>query len=145
MTDDAGKVKARPLLRHPPLPSVRHSGRETRKPGVFDPLLGAYLGALAGLAIVYPPSRAGLRWTLLAWELACVALAWWGLWRARGRAWGAAEVVLVVLVACESAVVLVGPFASDPFTRWWIGRCFYLAAWAAVCGVLARPIRSAAS
>ena len=52
--------------------------------------------------------------------------------------WGAAEVCLVVLVACESAVVIVGPFASDPFTRWWIARCFYLGAWGAVCGVLVR-------
>ena len=101
-------------------------------------LLGAYLGTLAGLAIVYPPSTAGLRWTLLVWELCCVALAWWGLWRARRRTWGAAEAVLVVLVACESAVVLVGPFASDPFTRWWIARVFYLGAWGLACGVLGR-------
>ena len=106
-------------------------------------LLGAYLGTLAGLAIVYPPSRTGLRWTLLAWELACVAVAWWGLWRRRTVPWGAAEVVLVVLVACESAVVLVGPFASDPFLRWWIARVFYLGAWGAVCVGLARAPRTA--
>ena len=105
-------------------------------PRFLDPLLGAYLGTLAGLAIVYPPSRAGLRWTLLTWELACVALAWWGLWRARLRTWGAVEVCLVVLVACESAVCIVGPFASDPFTRWWIARAFYLGAWGLACGVL---------
>ena len=143
MTDDAGKVKARPLLRHPPLPSVRHSGRETRKPGVFDPLLGAYLGTLAGLAIVYPPSTAGLRWTLLAWELACVALAWGGLYRARLRPWGPVERCLVILAACETMVALVGPFASDPFTRWWVGACFYLAAWGGVGVVFSR--RAAAS
>lgn len=101
-----------------------------------SPLAALYLGALAGLAIVYPPSRAGLRWTLLAWELACVAVAWWGLWRARGRTWGAVEVCLVVLVACESAVCIVGPFASDPFLRWWIARCFYLGAWGLVSAVL---------
>jgi len=52
--------------------------------------------------------------------------------------WGAAEVVLVVLVACESAVVIVGPFASDPFLRWWIARCFYLGAWGLACVIL-RP------
>jgi hypothetical protein len=109
-----------------------------------DPLLGAYLGALAGLAIVYPPSTAGLRWTLLAWELACVAVAWWGLWRRRSVTWGAAEVCLVVLVACESAVVLVGPFASDPFLRWWIARAFYLGAWGACCGVLIKAGRARA-
>ena len=112
--------------------------RTETTPKIFLGLAGAYLGILAGLAIVYPPSRAGLRWTLLAWELACVALAWWGLWRARGRTWGAVEVCLVVLVACETMVATVGPFASDPFTRWWIARCFYLGAWGLVCGVLAR-------
>jgi len=47
-------------------------------------------------------------------------------------------VCLVVLVACESAVVLVGPFASDPFTRWWIARAFYLGAWGLVSAVLVK-------
>jgi len=125
------------LLRQTPQCAFQTSKDVSRRVFV-NGLLGAYLGLLAGLAIVYPPSRAGLRWTLLAWELACVAVAWWGLWRARLRTWGAAEIVLVVLVACESAVVLVGPFASDPFVRWWIARAFYLGAWGAVCGVLAR-------
>jgi hypothetical protein len=124
-----------------PWPAQVRCERSTAR-SVADILLGAYLGALAGLAIVYPPSRASLRWTLLAWELACVALAWWGLWRRRTVAWGAAEVCLVVLVACESAVVLVGPFASDPFTRWWIGRAFYLGAWLGLCGVVARASRA---
>jgi hypothetical protein len=55
------------------------------------------------------------------------------------------EEALVIVASCETMVALVGPWASDPFTRWWIARCFYLAAWSAVCGVLARPIRSAAS
>lgn len=120
-----------------PWPAQGRCERSTAR-SVADILLGAYLGTLAGLAIVYPPSRASLRWTLLAWELACVAVAWWGLWRARGRTWGAAEVCLVVLVACESAVVIVGPFASDPFLRWWIGRAFYLGAWGLVSAVLVR-------
>jgi hypothetical protein len=35
-------------------------------------------------------------------------------------------------------VATVGPFASDPFTRWWVGACFYLAAWGGVGVVLAR-------
>ncbi|OPZ03988.1 MAG: hypothetical protein BWZ09_02099 [Alphaproteobacteria bacterium ADurb.BinA305] len=120
-----------------PWPAQGRCERSTAR-SVADILLGAYLGALAGLAIVYPPSRASLRWTLLTWELACVAVAWWGLWRARGRTWGAAEVCLVVLVACESAVVVVGPFASDPFTRWWIARAFYLGAWGLVSAVLVK-------
>ena len=122
---------------HQPWPAQGRCERSTAR-SVADILLGAYLGTLAGLAIVYPPSRAGLRWTLLVWELACVALVWWGLWRARGRTWGAVEVCLVVLVACESAVVIVGPFSSDPFTRWWIARAFYLGAWGLVSAVLSR-------
>ena len=120
-----------------PWPAQGRCVRSTAR-SVADILLGAYLGTLAGLAIVYPPSRAGLRWTLLAWELACVAVAWWGLWRRRLVPWGAAEVCLVILVSCESAVCVVGPFASDPFLRWWVGSVFYLAAWCGVIGVLAR-------
>jgi hypothetical protein len=120
-----------------PWPAQGRCERSTAR-SVADILLGAYLGALAGLAIVYPPSRAGLRWTLLVWELACVTVAWWGLWRARRRTWGAAEVCLVVLVACESAVCIVGPFASDPFLRWWIARAFYLGAWGLVSAVLVK-------
>ena len=127
-----------------PWPAQGRCERSTAR-SVADILLGAYLGTLAGLAIVYPPSRAGLRWTLLAWELACVAVAWWGLWRARLRTWGAVEVCLVVLVACETMVATVGPFASDPFTRWWIARCFYLGAWCGVIGVLIRRRTGAAS
>ena len=120
-----------------------------RRPFV-NGLLGAYLGALGGLIAAYPIDASGsgaprLRWIFLGWEVACVAAAWWGLWRARLRPWGAVERCLVILVSCETMVATVGPFASDPFTRWWIARCFYLAAWSAVCGVLARPIRPAAS
>ena len=111
-------------------------------------IVGAYLGMLAGLILLYPIDAPGsgsprLRWILLAWEIACVALAWRGVWRARRRAWGAADVALVVLVSCETMVALVGPFASDPFTRWWIARAFYLAAWGAVIVLLARARRPA--
>lgn len=110
-------------------------------------LSGAYLGALGGLVATYPIDAPGsgaprLRWALLAWEVLCVAAAWGGLWRARLRPWGAVERCLVVLVACETMVATVGPFASDPFTRWWIGSCFYLAAWGACCGVLIRANRA---
>ena len=129
----------------PPRPRTGCETGKARAEPSTDILLGAYLGALAGLAIVYPPSRAGLRWTLLAWELCCVALAWWGLARRWGATWGAVEMCLVVLVACESAVVIVGPFASDPFTRWWIARCFYLGAWGLVCGVLIKRSASGPS
>ena len=49
-----------------------------------------------------------------------------------------AEVCLVILVSCETMIATVGPFASDPFLRWWIGRCFYLGAWGLVSAVLWR-------
>lgn len=99
-------------------------------------LPGLYLGAVAFLVLAYPPPRVFLRWLYLAWEVLCVALAWRGIWRGRRRAWGPADVALVAIVSCETMVVLVGPFASDPFTRWWIARAFYLATWGACCGVL---------
>lgn len=106
-------------------------------------LPGLYLGAVAFLALAYPPPRAFLRWFYLAWEVLCVALAWRGVWRGRRRAWGPADVALVALVSCETMVALVGPFASDPFTRWWIARAFYLGAWGAVIVLLARARRPA--
>lgn len=106
-------------------------------------LPGLYLGAVVFLVLAYPPPRAFLRWLYLAWEVLCVALAWRGIWRGRRRPWGPADVALVVLVSCETMVALVGPFASDPFTRWWIARAFYLAAWGAVIVLLARARRPA--
>jgi len=109
----------------------------------IDALLGCYLGLLASLVLVYPLPRARLRWLFLAWEVACVALAWFGLYRARLRPWGPVERCLVVLAACETMVATVGPFASDPFLRWWIGGVFYLGAWGGVVAVLARGKRSA--
>ena len=120
-------------------------GRPWRR---LDVLAGAYLGALAGLVVVYPTDAPGsgaprLRWALLAWEVLMVAAAWAGLYRARLRPWGAVERCLVILAACETMVALVGPFASDPFTRWWVGACFYLAAWGGVGVVFSR--RAAAS
>ena len=106
-------------------------------------LAGAYAVALGGMIAAYPIDAPGsgaprTRVALLAWELACVALAWWGIARRWRATWGPVERCLVVLVACESAVVLVGPFASDPFTRWWIARAFYLGAWGLVSAVLWR-------
>jgi hypothetical protein len=104
----------------------------------LDVLLGCYLGLLVSLVLAYPLPRARLRWLFLAWEVACVALAWAGLYRARLRPWGPVERCFVILAACETMVATVGPFASDPFTRWWIGGCFYLGAWSGVGAVLAR-------
>ncbi len=104
----------------------------------IDVLAGCYLGLLLALVAVYPLPRVRLRWLFLAWEVACVALAWAGLYGARLRPWGPVERCLVILAACETMVALVGPFASDPFTRWWIGRVFYFAAWCGIVGVLAR-------
>ncbi len=107
--------------------------------GARDVLLACYLAAVAGLAIVYPIPAARLRWIFLGWEVLCVAFAWWGIARRWGAPWGPVERCLVVLVSCETMVALVGPFASDPFTRWWIARCFYLAAWGGVGVVFSRP------
>mgnify|MGYP006913925752 FL=1 len=106
---------------------------------ILQALLGCYLGLFLALVIVYPLPRARLRWTFLAWEVLCAVLAWCGLYRARLRPWGPVERCLVILAACETMVALVGPFASDPFTRWWVGACFYLAAWGGVGVVLSRP------
>lgn len=109
--------------------------------GARDVLLACYLAAVAGLAIVYPIPAVRLRWIFLGWEVACVAVAWWGIARRWGAPWGPVERCLVILAACETMVATVGPFASDPFTRWWVGSCFYLAAWGGCCGVLMRAER----
>lgn len=99
---------------------------------------GVHLGAVVGLAVAYPLPRARLASLLHAWEVLCVVLAWAGVRRGWRRAWGRVEVAIVVLVSCETMIATVGPFASDPFTRWWIGAVFYLVTWLAVVVVLAR-------
>jgi hypothetical protein len=116
----------------------------------LDVLLASWIGLVVGLAALYPldPPGSGAprtRAVLHAWEVLCVAVAWWVVWRGRARRWGRVEEALVIVAACETMVAFVGPWASDPFARWWIGRCFYLAAWCGIVGVLARPIRPAAS
>ena len=110
----------------------------------LDVLFAAWVGLVVGLAALYPldPPGSGAprtRAVLHTWEVLCVAVAWWGVWRGRARRWGRVEEALVIVAACETMVALVGPFASDPFTRWWIARCFYLAAWGGVGVVLSRP------
>ena len=120
------------------------SSTTERRP--LDVFLASWLGLVVALAALYPLDAPGsgaprTRAVLHTWEVLCVVAAWWGVWRGRARRWGRVEEALVIVAACETMVALVGPWASDPFTRWWIGRCFYLAAWSALVGVLARAAR----
>jgi O-antigen/teichoic acid export membrane protein len=119
---------------------------DRRFSSALDVLFASWIGLLASLIAFYPLDAPGsgaprTRAILHAWEVLCVVGAWWGVWRGRARRWGRVEEALVIVAACETMCALVGPWASDPFTRWWIGRCFYLAAWSALCVVLARPAR----
>lgn len=99
-------------------------------------LAGLYLGATIGLVMAYPIPRERLAMLFHAWEALCVAFAWAGIRRGWGRVWGRAEVSLVALTSCETMVATIGPFASDPFTRWWIANVFYTVTWVAVATVI---------
>lgn len=99
-------------------------------------LAGMYLGATIGLAAAYPLPRERLAMLFQAWETMCVAFAWAGIRRGWGRAWGRVEVSLVALASCETMVAAIGPFASNPFTKWWIASTFYVVTWVAVATVI---------
>lgn len=112
------------------------SNKEPRPFPVPLALAGMHLGATIGLAVAYPLPRERLAMLFQAWEVLCVAFAWAGIRRGWGRAWRRVEVSLVALASCETMVATIGPFASDPFTRWWIASTFYVVTWVAVAIVI---------
>lgn len=114
----------------------------------FDVLAGCYLGAVVGLACLYPLGHARTQALLLAWEAVALAFAAGAIfagWRrvvAGGPSWTRAHGVLLVLVPVEAAVAVIGPFArEDVFSAWDVARWQYLLGFAVVAGLLAWPSR----
>lgn len=114
----------------------------------FDLLVGCYLGAVVGLAGLYPLGRTRTQALLLVWEAVALAFAAGAIfagWRrvvAGGAPWTRAHGVLLVLVPVEAAVAVIGPFArADVFSAWDVARWQYLLGFAVVAGLLAWPSR----
>lgn len=139
----------KPALRQPDRGSVNCTpGSSTTERRVFDVLLGCYLGAVVGLAVLYPLGKVRTQALLLAWEAVALAFAAGAIfagWRrvvAGGAPWTRAHGVLLVLVPVELAVAVIGPFARENvFAAWDVARWQYLLGFAVVAGLLAWPSR----
>lgn len=114
----------------------------------MDILAGCYLGAVVGLAALYPLGRVRTQALLLAWEAVALLFAAGAIfvgWRrvvAGGAPWSRAHGVLLVLVPVELAVAVIGPFArEDVFSAWDVARWQYLVAFVVVAVLLAAPRR----
>jgi hypothetical protein len=130
-------------------PPMSAGARNPSRPDRFlDVLAGCYLGAVVGLAALYPLGRVRTQALLLAWEavaLAFCAGAIFAGWRrvvAGGAPWTRAHGVLLALVPVELAVAVIGPFARpDVFSAWDVARWQYLIGFVVVAVLLAAPPR----
>ena len=110
--------------------------------------IGAWLGLSVGLAGAYPYGRRWAAAVLLALELAAVVVGWAAYargWRARvssERPRDVAEIAILLLVATETAVATIGPFARSPFADWHLARVAYLLGFAAVALIHVQRVRA---
>jgi hypothetical protein len=106
--------------------------------------IGVPLGCAVSLAAFYPFGRWITAAVFLMSEALCVACTWIAVvlgWRGR---WEREQHALVVLVAIETVVLVLGPFAHDLYRDWpLLARLPYTAGFVAVAGILGR--RSTAS
>lgn len=130
-----------------PWPARGRCERSTAR-SITDLLAGCYLGAVVGLAALYPLGRVRTQALLLAWEAVALAFCAGAIflgWRrvvAGGAPWTRAHGVLLVLVPVEAAVAAIGPFARpDVFSAWDVARWQYLLGFVVVAGLLAWPSR----
>lgn len=123
----------------PVLSSRLRDGRR----GATDYIAGAWLGLVVGLAVVYPIGRARTQLVLHVAELAAVAVATLAVVAGWRRPWGRVHVALILLVAVETTVALVGPFMRDVFVDWRLAQVSYLIGFTALSllswGWLRRP------
>ena len=128
-------------------PPMSAGARNPSRPGRFlDLLAGCYLGAVVGLASLYPLGKARTQALLLAWEAVALAFCAGAIflgWRrvvAGGAPWTRAHGVLLVLVPVELAVAVIGPFARpNVFAAWDVARWQYLLGFVVVAGLMGWP------
>lgn len=102
-----------------------------REPAICS-AIGAWIGLSVGLAAAYPLTGGEVAAALLCVEGAAVSLGWLAYARGRRARIGGRrratviEVAVLALVAVETAVVLIGPWARNPFADWHLARASYL-------------------
>lgn len=103
---------------------------------------GFWAGGAVALAGLHPLPRGAVAAAILAVELVAVVVAAVAVARGWRRPWGLEHAALVVLVAIELVIVLLGPFAHDLFRDWPIlARLPYALGFGAVAAVLlVRPL-----
>jgi hypothetical protein len=125
-------------------------------PGTYrrDPIVVAAVGAawalvVLAVAVAHPLPRGWTAPLIHGCELAAVAVGAAAVVRAwtPGRRWARspAHQAILVLLATELAVCVIGPFARDPFADWDAARVLYVLGFVGVAGVLARGTRSRAA
>jgi hypothetical protein len=104
---------------------------------------GAWIGCTLMLAVEHPMPPGWTAHVLHVVEGLGVAVAWRAIWRGWPRAWGAEHRALVVLVAVETVVLILGPFGRDLYRDWpLLARLPYAAGFTA-CAVVLRIKRAA--
>jgi hypothetical protein len=100
---------------------------------------GAWIGCSLMLAVEHPMPPGWTAHVLHAVELLGVVVAWRAIWRGWPRSWGADHRALVVLVAVETVVLILGPFGRDLYRDWpLLARLPYAAGFTACAVVLGR-------
>jgi hypothetical protein len=98
---------------------------------------GAWIGCSMMFVYEHPVERGVGAFVFLLVEALGVAVAWRAIWRGWSRAWGAEHRALVVLVAVETVVLILGPFGRDLYRDWpLLGRLPYTAGFTACAAVL---------
>lgn len=100
---------------------------------------GAAGSAMVHVVALHPVPRGQAAAVLLAVELVGVVVAWLAVARGWALAWRAEHRALVVLVAIETVVLILGPFGHDVFTSWaTLARVPYAMGFTVCAVVLAR-------
>jgi hypothetical protein len=98
---------------------------------------GAWIGCTLMLAVEHPMPPGWTAHVFHVVEALGVVVAWRAIWRGWPRSWGAEHRALVVLVAVETVVLILGPFGRDLYRDWpLLARLPYAAGFTACAAVL---------
>lgn len=100
----------------------------------------AWAVVAAGLVVRFPVGRAWTARTLHGFELVAVAFAMVPVARAWRRPWGTAHASVLLLVAVELSVALIGPFVRNPFADWRLASLAYLIGFVSLAALQAHAV-----